>query len=249
MHRVLVEYLLKEAEPQALRFTIAPPPLLPDVLAAGEIDMVMVGEPWGSFAVDRGEVEMLLAGAAIWSAAPEKALGVRRDWHEANPEVHDALLRALHRAGEWLARPEALDLTPGILARAEYLNCAEEPIERALTGRYLLDSGGRIGIVPHGMRFEGPAVCFPWKSGAGWIASRISKPWGVRLGEARRVAEDAFRPDLYRRALAELALPMPTASSKVEGQLQSPMPCAAERGELILGPDSFFDGHIFDPNA
>ncbi|MEL7277087.1 MAG: CmpA/NrtA family ABC transporter substrate-binding protein [Pseudomonadota bacterium] len=249
MHRVLVEYLLKEAEPQALRFTIAPPPLLPDVLAAGEIDMVMVGEPWGSFAVDRGEVEMLLAGASIWSGAPEKALGVRRDWHERNPEVLDALLRAVHRAGEWLARPEAIDLTPGILGQPHYLNCAEEPIERALTGRFLLDSGGRIGTAPHALRFAGPAVCFPWKSASGWIASRVSRTWGVRLGEARRVAEESFRPDLYRRGLAELAIPLPTASAKVEGRLTEPTPCASDRGELILGPDSFFDGHIFDPNA
>ena len=40
---------------------------------------------------------------------------------------------------------------------------------------------------------------------------------------------------------------LPGASTKVEGTLAHPTAVASERGTMILAPDRFFDGWIFDP--
>jgi NitT/TauT family transport system ATP-binding protein len=66
--------------------------------------------------------------------------------------------------------------------------------------------------------------------------------------EAERKAAEVFRSDIFRRALADAALPMPGASMKVEGSLSNPLPVGTSSGSLTLGPDRFFDGRIFDPS-
>jgi NitT/TauT family transport system ATP-binding protein len=57
-----------------------------------------------------------------------------------------------------------------------------------------------------------------------------------------------YRPDLYRRALSGLKVPLPSASSKVEGALSETRQVSTVDGELWLGPDGFFDRQIFDPD-
>jgi NitT/TauT family transport system ATP-binding protein len=66
---------------------------------------------------------------------------------------------------------------------------------------------------------------------------------------ARSAAAACFRPDLYRAALGPIAADLPGASSKVEGALDSRTAVASSRGETFLGPDRFFDGRRFDPDA
>src|SRR5690606_12963629 len=85
-----------------LRIKTVPPPMVADALAADEIDAFCVGEPWASFAVERGIAALLLPGTAIWSAPPEKGLVLRNEFAETRPEQTGALMRALWRAGRWL---------------------------------------------------------------------------------------------------------------------------------------------------
>jgi NitT/TauT family transport system ATP-binding protein len=56
-----------------------------------------------------------------------------------------------------------------------------------------------------------------------------------------------FRSDLYRLHLRPAGSDLPGASMKLEGALGHPTAVASERGTMILGPDRFFDGRIFDP--
>ena len=74
--------------------------------------------------------------------------------------------------------------------------------------------------------------------------------WGMAEASeaAERAAAEVFRSDIYRRALADAALPMPGASMKVEGSLSAPLAVGSNSGKLTLGPDRFFDGRIFDPS-
>ena len=64
-------------------------------------------------------------------------------------------------------------------------------------------------------------------------------------GEA--AAGAVFRPDVYRRALGGSGEPMPGASMKLEGAVGVSTGVGAHRGALMLGPDRFFDGRVFDP--
>ena len=65
------------------------------------------------------------------------------------------------------------------------------------------------------------------------------------IGKARAV----FRSDLFRAHLGPAGAEIPGASDKLEGSLDRPVVVAARSGHLILAPDAFFDGAIFDPGA
>jgi ABC-type nitrate/sulfonate/bicarbonate transport system substrate-binding protein len=225
-----------------------PPPLMAEAAAAGQIDAFCVGEPWGSLAVERGVASLLLPTSAIWGWAPEKALGVRRDWAEAEPETLTRLLRALHRASLWLARPQTLASLAEIMAGPAYLGVAAEVIERPLTGALVVSPEGETRRVPRFLGLSGPETTFPWRSQALWIAARVATRWGVTSAAARAAAAACFRPDLWRAALGPIGADLPGASSKVEGALDSRIAVASSRGETFLGPDLFFDGGRFDPD-
>lgn len=252
MHVELLRYWLEGCggDPDRdVSFQTVPPPLMVEALAAGQIDAFCVGEPWGSLAVERGAARLVLPGAAIWGWAPEKALGVRRDWAEAHPDTLSALLRALFRAGRWLGRPANLATAAELMARPGYLGVASTLIERGLTGALSVDASGAIRRTQRFIGFAGVEASFPWRSQAQWIAARAAPRWGVDPATAHAAAGACFRPDLYRAALKPLAADLPGASSKVEGALESRIGVASAQGALFLGPDRFFDGRAFDPGA
>jgi NitT/TauT family transport system ATP-binding protein len=64
---------------------------------------------------------------------------------------------------------------------------------------------------------------------------------------AAAAARACFRPDLYRAALGPIGADLPGASEKLEGSLAHRTEVASTLGRLLLGPDSFHDGRIFDP--
>lgn len=251
MHLLLTRYFLKSsgADLSRVDFTIAPPPVLAEVMRAGEVDVFMVGEPWGSVAVERGDAEILLPGAAIWRAAPEKVLGVRRDWADNNPEVLRRLIRALYRAAQWCAGHGSAGVLADILAMPRYLNQPSEVIERALNGYLVRDAGGAMCQDPDILRLGARHANFPWRSAAMWIADQAAEGWGVSRTEAIRVATECFRSDIYRQALAPLGVDLPAGSMKTEGALSVPTLARSASGETEIGPDSFFDGAIFPASA
>ncbi len=218
-----------------------PPPLMAQALAAEEIDLFCVGEPWGSVAERQGVGRILLPGRAIWAAAPEKVLAIRSGWAETAPDHARALMRAVWRAGRWLDLPANRGMAAEILARPEYLSLPVEVIERGLTGQ--IAGAGRF------VTFHDGAATFPWKSIGGLIAAHLARRHGLPEGPAVQAGSAVFRTDLYRLHLRDAGADLPGASMKIEGTLAHPTAVASERGRMILGPDRFFDGWIFDPPA
>jgi len=56
-----------------------------------------------------------------------------------------------------------------------------------------------------------------------------------------------FRTDLYRQHLRAAGADLPGASARIEGGMVHPTAVASEKGQMILGPDAFFDGETFEP--
>lgn len=249
MHHELVHYWLEGLGvplPPGLQTITVPPPLMAEALAAGEIDAFCVGEPRGSVAVDRGIGTLLLPTVAIWAGAPEKVLAARKGWGEAEPDLAGRLLRALWRAGRWLAQPENLSVAGEVLATPDRLNVAAEVIERSLAGRLVVSADGQEAKVAGFLRFHEGAAGFPWRSQAAWIGARLAARHGLDPETAEGAASAVFRSDLYRAHLATSGADLPAASAKLEGSLKLPTPVASSRGRLILPPDRFFDAQVFD---
>ncbi len=226
---------------------IVPPPLMPDALLSKRIDGFCVGEPWNTVAVVRGQGRIATVKAAIWKSSPEKVLGVRAEWADANAGRLDRLLRALYRAAEWCGLPENRIKLARILSRSDYIGQSERLIAPALSGAIAVDQQSVVPIDDFFLPFA-RAATFPWQSHALWFYSQMVR-WGqVEFDPAQvGIAQSSYRPDLYRSALAPLDVAMPVGNSKVEGATaRSRFHASAEAA--IGGPDGFFDGAVFDPD-
>jgi NitT/TauT family transport system ATP-binding protein len=251
MHAELLYYWLSALglpAPQGVDIKTVPPPLMADAIKAGEIDAFCVGEPWGSIAVENGVGELLLPGSAIWAFAPEKVLAVRSGWAEQETVLMGRLIRSVCRAGRWLADPSSRLLRSELLARPEYLNMSAEILDRAFDGRLVVSKTGEERQVKQFMEFNKGASCFPWRSQGEWIGGQLAGRLGLDRPAALAAAGAVFRSDLFRAAHVGTSADMPGASSKVEGGVEVPMAVASESGRIILQPDGFFDGRVFEPN-
>jgi len=244
-HVELVSYWLRNTGLDYELCTI-PPPRMADALAAGEVDAFCVGEPWGSVAVELGAGTLLLPSRAIWAVAPEKVLAARHDWVEKNPALAGRLMRAVWRAAKWLAVPANRSITSDILASREFVNAPVELLDRALRGEMVISPQGDVRQVPDMIRFFDGAASFPWRSQAAWFAAQMAARHGLDPDKSMAQAKAICRTDLYRQNLRMAGADLPGASEKLEGSLYHPTAVASERGQMILAPDAFFDGQIFD---
>ncbi|MEH7828744.1 CmpA/NrtA family ABC transporter substrate-binding protein [Gemmobacter denitrificans] len=238
-----------EGSELAARMSIhtVPPPRMADALAAGEVDAFCVGEPWASYAVERGVGVLLLAGRAIWASPPEKGLVLTRDFAEARPDETGRLMRAVWRACRWLDGAENRTTAAEILSRPEYLNLPPELSERGLMDRLHISAAGEVRQYRDFIRFHAGAANFPWRSLAALLARRIAQHHGLDEVVAMEAAMGVFRTDLFRQHLRAAGADLPGASARVEGAMAHPTAVASEKGQMILGPDSFFDSETFEP--
>lgn len=252
-HALMLRYWLGYAgvnPDRDVSLRVLPPSLMTEALRTGEIDGFIAGEPWSSVAVAEGLGEIAATGANIWQRGVEKVLATRADWAEANPELLDRLVRALDRSAAWCDDPANRVALSEMLAWPAYVGQPAELIAQALAGRMPLQPRGDAVDIPDFLVFHRGAANFPWRSQALWIYSQFLR-WGMAKAspEAERAAAGVFRSDLYRRALAGRGTPMPGASMKVEGAIDTPLEAGAHQGSLTLAPDRFFDGRRFDPHA
>lgn len=226
-----------------------PPPRMAAAIAAGEVDAFCVGEPWGSVAAEMGVGELILAGSSIWRFAPEKALAMTRRQVEAEPEPAAALMRAVWRAAQWTADPANAGTLTEILGRPAYLDVSPEILERPLRGRLTVNARGAERPAPGVIGFFEGAASFPWRSQALWLAEALARRTGADRAGLRAAARSSFRTDLFRDVLGPIGADLPGASEKLEGAMPTRTAVASTLGRLQLGPDSFFDGAVFDPSA
>ena len=249
MHRMLLEHWLR-AYPQfhsdQVEIITVPPPRMAQAVADGTLDIFCVGEPWGSVALEQDVAELILPGAAIWQCAPEKVLGARRDWIAENPQTTNGMMRAVHRATHWLDQPQNKPLATEILARSPHIHLPDDAIDPAISGHIVGQKGQTPVDVPHFLMFHRHAANFPWRSQAAWIATQVAEWYGLAPADAIQPGQACFRSDLYRANLGPLGVDLPGASAKIEGALHQETAVPSTNGDMILGPDAFFDGAIFD---
>ena len=231
-----------------VEIVIVPPPLMPDALASGTIDGYCVGEPWNTAAAMLGQGHIVTVKAAIWRSSPEKVLGVGAAWARDNPDALSALLRALCKSAEWCGDATnhedlARSSPTKPISDARPRGCCRDFPETCTRARATSGSPRTSSFPsPRPQPSLGRATHFG--SIRRWCA-------GGKLSIARRmrsIARETYRPDLYRAALKPLGVALPVANAKVEGALQAPTPVGSAGASLVLGPDGFFDGGLFDPD-
>lgn len=252
MHAELVSYWLSsfgmEAE-QDFHIQAVPPSMMAAAIDNKELDAFCVGEPWGSVTVEKAAGALVLPGSAIWNSAPEKVLAAREDWVDENPHSVRRLMRAVWRACSWLSNANNKTMAAELLSGSLYLDLDSEIVDRALTGRFIVNKEGDLRSVSNFLLFESDGVSFPWKSQGLWIADRLKRRFRAQADIDLDVAAGVFRSDLYRQNLVQIGAEMPLSSSKLEGALQTATEVPTISGSMILGPNRFFNDKIYDPSA
>lgn len=228
-----------------IRLVVVPPPRMAERLKAGDIDGFCVTAPWNALSVSEGVGEIIVYATDIWRLGPDKVFGVTRAWGETHPEPLQALVRALLKAAAWCDAPAHRGELAALLARPAYVDAPEEVVRQSLvqSPAYTLEQEGPSSqdyLVYH--RY---AASYPWRSHALWFLSQMLR-WG-QIGpeiDLRRVADDVYRPDLFRQAAQSLGEPAPREDLKVEGAHAEPWTLD---GVIPMAADRFMDGRVFDP--
>lgn len=251
-HTYLLRYWLSAAgiDPDRdVRLIVVPPPQMVQRLRQGDIYGYCVGEPWNTLAVREGIGGIVATGHDVWNNAPEKVLAVSAAWAQRHPGTHAALIGALVEAAQWLdASLENRREAAALLARPEYLDLPVEVIAGSLVGDVAVDARGGRRELPDFHVFHRYAANFPWRSHALWMLAQMVRS-GQLSGETEllAVAEAVYRPDVYRRAVAHLGLPVPPVDMKAEGGHRGSWKLGEGSEVVTLGPDRFIDGAVFDP--
>lgn len=206
-----------------IAIAILPPPYMGDALAAGRIDGFCVGDPWNSRAARLGHGAVILTKPAIWPRSPDKVLGVRADWAEANHDLLCRLLAALLDSARWCADPVNRDILVSIMSDESVLDVDPEDVLAALSGRMPLADGERL--VPGMLEFEAGEANRMRAADARFYAEQMQR-WGqVALPEdtASRLAR-IFATEALEQAALGLGLSFDASADPPEARLFDRLP-------------------------
>ena len=208
-----------------------PPPQMVANMKVGTMEAFCVGEPWNAQLVNQGIGFTAASTGELWLNHPEKVLGMRADWVDANPNATVAILMAVMEAQMWCENPANKDAMAAIVSGRQWYNVPEADIIGRIKGEFDYGNGRTVTDTTLAMRFWGKAgeASFPWKSLDTWFVTE-NKRWGKLPGDLDTAAlvNATNRSDLWLQAAAGLGLD------------------TAGFGDS-RGIETFFDGKTFDP--
>jgi nitrate/nitrite transport system substrate-binding protein len=220
--------------------SVTPPPQMPATLEAGTIQGYCVGEPWNQQAVLRGIGIPVTTNYDIWKNNPEKVFGVTREWADAHPSTHVAVVKALIRAGRWLdASTDNRKEAARILSRQDYVGADYEVIANSMTGHFYFQKSDKREMPDFNVFYRYHAT-YPFFSDCIWFLTQMRR-WG-QIAEPKpdswyhETAKRVYRPDIYLEA-ARLLL----AEGLIEGE---EVPWESDGYKPPTG--DFIDGVVYD---
>jgi nitrate/nitrite transport system substrate-binding protein len=209
---------------------VVPPPQMVANMKVGNMEAFCVGEPWNEQLVNQGIGFTACTTGEIWGKHPEKVLGMRADWVDANPNATKAILMAVMQAQMWCEDAANKDEMATILSGRQWYKVPVADIAARIKGE-INYGNGRVESRPDlAMRFwgENGSASFPWKSLDTWFITE-NKRWGILPGDLDTAAlvNATNRSDLWLEAAKGLGLEPGFGDSR--------------------GVETFFDGKTFDP--
>lgn len=210
---------------------VVPPPQMVANMKVGTMDAFCVGEPWNEQLVNQDIGYTAVTTGELWSKHPEKVLGMRADWVDANPKTTNAILMAVMEAQQWCDKLENKAEMAEIVGRRQWFNVPVADIIGRIKGEINYGHGRKVNDPKLAMKFwgEGGAVSYPWKSLDSWFITENIR-WGKLDGttDIKALVDQTNRSDLWLAAAKALGITgHPTGDSR--------------------GIETFFDGKTFDP--
>lgn len=210
---------------------VVPPPQMVANMKVGNMDVFCVGEPWNEQLVNQGIGFTACTTGELWKGHPEKALGMRADWIEKNPNAAKAILMAVMEAQQWCDSMDNKEEMSAILGKRQWFNVPPKDVLGRLKG----DINYGNGRIAHGtdlqMKFWKDGASYPFQSHDSWFLAENIR-WGKLPAntDIKSLVGQVNREDLWRAAAKDL------------GVAAADIPASSSRGK-----ETFFDGKVFDP--
>ncbi len=233
-HDMWVRYWLAAAgiDPEREVSTIVvPPPQMVANMRVGTMDAFCVGEPWNAQLVTQRLGYTALVTGELWKDHPEKVFALRGDFVQQNPRATEAMTAAVIEAARWCDTPANKQEMCEILSRRAWFNVPVGDIIGRMRGEVDYGDGRTTTNVDLTMKFWRDHASYPFRSHDLWFLTENIR-WGILpegLDTAPLLAQ-VNREDIWRAAAARAGVPnaeTPTGTSR--------------------GPETFFDGKVFDP--
>jgi nitrate/nitrite transport system substrate-binding protein len=210
---------------------VVPPPQMVANMKVGNMDAFCVGEPWNAQLVNQGIGFTACTTGEIWKNHPEKALGMRADFVDKNPNATQAILMAVMEAQQWCDKPENKQELAEIVGRRQWFNVPVPDIIGRLKGDINYGNGRVEKATSQYMKFWQDHASYPFKSHDAWFVTEDIR-WGKfePSTDVKALVDKVNREDLWRGAAKKMGLPA------------ADIPASASRGK-----ETFFDGKVFDP--
>ena len=210
---------------------VVPPPQMVANMKVGTMDAFCVGEPWNEQLVNQDIGFTAATTGELWFKHPEKILGMRADFVDANPKATQAILMATMEAQVWCDKPENKAEMAEIIGRRQWFNVPVADIVGRIKGEVNYGRGRKVSDPKLAMKFwgDGGTVSYPWKSLDTWFVTENIR-WGKfdPTIDVKALVDKTNRSDLWRDAAKALGVTgAPTGDSR--------------------GIEKFFDGKTFDP--
>ena len=210
---------------------VVPPPQMVANMKVGTMDAFCVGEPWNEQLVTQDIGFTAATTGELWKNHPEKALGMRADWVDANPKATVAIMMAIMEAQQWCEKLENKAEMAEIIGRRQWFNVPVSDIIGRIKGEINYGRGRKVNDPKLAMKFWGAngASSYPWKSLDTWLVTE-----NIRWGK--------FAPDFDIAALINKTNRSDLWIEAAKGLGVTGYPTGDSRGI-----ETFFDGKTFDP--
>lgn len=210
---------------------VVPPPQMVANMKVGNMDAFCVGEPWNEQLVNQGIGFTATTTGELWRGHPEKALGFRTDYVEKYPNATRAILMAVMEAQQWCDDFANKEEMATILGKRGWFNVPPADVLGRLKGDINYGNGRVEMATGLEMKFWKGHVSYPFKSHDAWFLTEDIR-WGYLPPETdiKSLVDQVNREDLWRDAANAL------------GVAAADIPASTSRG-----PETFFDGKVFDP--
>ncbi|OQW53703.1 CmpA/NrtA family ABC transporter substrate-binding protein [Candidatus Raskinella chloraquaticus] len=214
-----------------IKVIVVPPPQMVANMKVGTMDCFCVGEPWNEQLVNQNIGYTALTTGELWGGHPEKALGMRAEWVDANPKATLAIMMATMEAQQWCEKAENKQEMAEIVGRRQWFNVPVGDIIGRIKGNINYGLGRKVTDTGLAMKFWGKngEVSYPYKSHDAWFVAENMR-WGKfpLTMDAKALIDKTNRADLWREAAKQIGLAdAPSGDSR--------------------GVETFFDGVKFDP--
>jgi nitrate/nitrite transport system substrate-binding protein len=210
---------------------VVPPPQMVANMKVGSMDTFCVCEPWNHQLINQGIGYTANTTGELWLNHPEKALGMRADYVDANPNACRALVMAVMEAQMFCEQQENKEEVARICSQRRWINAPYADIIDRMKGNFDYGTGRVVENHPAQMRYWNEHASYPFQSHDLWFLTENQR-WGnlpMSL-DTQALIQRVNREDIWRDAAATLGIDA------------KDIPASTSRGV-----ETFFDGKKFDP--